>query len=585
MRVRERHLRGLFLLASLVLFGSCALLSHSVQSLPRNESHPPVVNVIVVGATGDLAAKYLWVSLFRLASTDGRTYRFFAGASQSLERGSAWRSEFFNERFAQRVCGAVQAQQGISAAQTKCLEFLEAEFKPSVQYTPLSKESHYRDLGNTLDQMHAGTTEEGRLLYLAIPPQYFLQSCEFIHRFLRPEASENGPAGFLRVVVEKPFGRDLQSARELATRLRSLYSNDELFVMDHYAGKRVVHALRNYFQLNAAVLRPIWNSEHIRDIRIEMTEEATLQNRVHYFDSAGIIRDVMVNHLQLLLNVAVSPAFNAAIYDPSLSSSEFARRVHVAQLRFVESLQIPVQASHQQAPLVVGQYEEYATHYREEMGQNLEKSGHFTPTAAMVELRNSLEEWRNTTFRLAAAKAADARLLTVTVVFRQGTFPIKSSEPCKFTVTIQKAHNADTHQSHRIEWSCDVTDTLQLPEDWEYLDSQDHRIITPSQSNSRTMEETLEASAWKLGDKLSAYDILLRDVARGASGNFADLDEVEAAWKLWIPLVEAAEGYGHRSHDAASLQYVSYPAGTSPWDQLQTNSRSFEDFRTDREEL
>ncbi|KAG6617156.1 GDH/6PGL endoplasmic bifunctional protein [Phytophthora cinnamomi] len=294
-----RHLRplvasGLFLLALPSILVSCALPSLSAG----NGSQTSVVNVIVAGATGDLAAKYLWVALFRLALegavTGGRSYRFFAGASQSLERGRAWRSGFFDEGFALRVCGAVARQQGISAAQTNCLEFLEAEFKPSVQYTPLSKEIHYHELGGSLvEQQSPDNREEGRVVYLAIPPQFFLQSTEFIHRYLRPVSSEKGTAAFLRVVVEKPFGRDLQSAHELATHLRSLYSSDELYLMDHYAGKLIVHALRNYFQLNAAILRPVWNSKHIRGIHIDMAEKATLQNRVSYFDSVGIIRDVM----------------------------------------------------------------------------------------------------------------------------------------------------------------------------------------------------------------------------------------------------------------------------------------------------
>ncbi|EGZ07332.1 hypothetical protein PHYSODRAFT_390062, partial [Phytophthora sojae] len=229
--------------------------------------------------------------------------------------------------------------------------------------------------------------------------------------------------------------------------------------MDHYAGKLVVHGLRSYFQLNAAALRPIWNSDHIRDIHIEMTEKATLQNRVHYFDSAGIIRDVMVNHLQLLLNIA--------------------------------------------PPLVVGQYDEFATHYQDEMGRSLDESGHFTPTAAMVELRSSLQTWSNSTFRLAAAKATEKRVLTVVITFTQETFPAGNSAPCRLTVTIQQGHNADTRHSHRIEWSCDVSNVLSplnLPENWEYSDTHDHRVITPTKPNL----QTVKASSWDLGDELSA---------------------------------------------------------------------------------
>ncbi|KAJ8523960.1 hypothetical protein ON010_g17158 [Phytophthora cinnamomi] len=273
------------------------------------------------------------------------------------------------------------------------------------------------------------------------------------------------------------------------------------------------------------------------------------------------------------------------------SPSECARHVHVAQRRFIESLQSPIQSSRRQQ-LLVGQYQEFATHYREELGRNIDESDHFTPTAAIVEFASSFEEWGNTTFRLTAAKATDDRLLTVTAIFAQGTFPSKSSEPCRFTVTIQREHNADTRQSHRIEWSCDVSDVLgprYIPDDWEYLVTRG-TVISPWQPNAKTAEGTVETSPWELGDELSAYDVLLRDVVLGASSHFADLDEIEAAWALWTPVVVAVERYPHRSTDegdvqAALLQFISYPAGTSPWERLQSSYQLEEHTLTAREEL
>ncbi|POM78816.1 Hypothetical protein PHPALM_3607 [Phytophthora palmivora] len=492
------------------------------------------MNVVLAGATGDLAAKYLWVALFRLSLesklTSGRIFRFFAGASESLERGQAWKESFFDEVFAERVCGSLgeKLEHG-STTQIKCREFLETEFKASVQYSPLRTESHYRELGRRLKEMDEQFgNEEGRMVYLAIPPQFFRQSCELIHRYLRPRHLETGSAGpFLRVVVEKPFGQDLQSARELATHLRAIYNHDELYVMDHYAGKPVVRALRNYFKLNAAALHPMWSAEFIQDIHIEMTETATLQNRVRYFDSAGIIRDIMVNHLQLLLNVAVAPSFDPTIYTTSTLPSEYSQRVHEAQLRFTAALRTPYQHSQYKQSLFVAQYDEYAAHYEADMDEHFDKSDHFTPTAAMIELVSSLDEWRNTTFRIAAAKATATRLLAITITFRDGTFSNSEAHPCSFTVIIQRALNADSSHSHRMEWSCAIdklVQELQLPDDWQYLNSEDHRVIIPTEVKS-SLERDMKAVAWKLGDESSAYDILLREVANGATEYFADLDE------------------------------------------------------------
>ncbi|EEY54432.1 uncharacterized protein PITG_08073 [Phytophthora infestans T30-4] len=216
--------------------------------------------------------------------------------------------------------------------------------------------------------------------------------------------------------------------------------------MDHYAGKPVVQALRSYLQLNTATLNPIWNSNNIQDIHIEMTETATLQHRVSYFDSSGIIRDVMVNHLQLLLNVA---------------------------------------------------YDEYAAHYEAEMSQRSDESDNFTPTAAWIELTSSLDEWRDTSFRLAAAKATAERQLSITVAFNSGVF---QDQQCTLTVIIQRALNVDASEAHRIEWSCDVSEVLpdlQLPKGWKYVEADDHRVVIPQRSEHAT-------AAWELGDEASA---------------------------------------------------------------------------------
>ncbi|RLN94917.1 hypothetical protein BBJ28_00017855 [Nothophytophthora sp. Chile5] len=572
--MRPPRLLLALLLPLLVLLHSLVLDAQS-QPPPTREAEQTqreVVHVIVAGATGDLAAKYLWVALFRLAlqasSTSDRVYRFIAGASVSEERGRIWSRGFFSETFAQRVCGPSQDLAADPAALLICRSFLEDEFKPNVRYRPLRSEPHYQDLATALheaNEQEPNGVEVGRIVYLAIPPQFFLQ-------------------------------------------------NQELYVMDHYAGKLVVHALRNYLQVNAAVLHPIWNTQHIRDIhvtpllcititpvvslliasciwlQIEMTETATLQNRIHYFDSAGIIRDVMVNHLQLLLGVAATPSFEALTTSNAAPSS-----LPQAQLRFIQGLVWP-----QQHALFVAQYEEYATHYQLEMGDDPEGNEEqqnpvtFTPTAASVEFWSSLAEWRNTSFRLSAGKATDERLLAVTVSFREGVFSDTKAPPCAFTVIIQRGINADPRDSHRLEWSCDVSDilkSLQLPTDWEYLDPEDQRVITPKRSTlSDFQRETGLTKPWELGDERSAYDVLLSEVATGDTGHFADLSEVEAAWALWTPIVHAAEAswasFSDEHGDQQQMAPATYPAGSSPWQKRHSNpSSSFDSSPLPKEEL
>eukprot|EP00644_Phytophthora_capsici_P008159 jgi/Phyca11/20239/fgenesh1_pg.PHYCAscaffold_60_\ len=157
--------------AAVHLYGAAVIHQPALKTTVNAEPFH-VVNVIVAGATGDLAAKYLWVALFRLALEEQTLYK------RTLDR------YVFDKEFTERVCGDTGSE--ASTAQTKCRQFLETGFKPN--------------------------------------------SCEMIHR---------------------------HSAHELATHLRERYKSDELYVMDHYAGKPVVHALRNYFHINAAALHPI----------------------------------------------------------------------------------------------------------------------------------------------------------------------------------------------------------------------------------------------------------------------------------------------------------------------------------------
>lgn len=125
-------------------------------------------SLVVVGATGNLAAKYLWPALFRLAFRArlerGERFAVLAGASQAKERGDQWLGEFFASGFGRRVCGDEE----------RCLEFLNSEFLPSVEYLPLRTEQHYREARSVLSQQ-GGDDDVGRIVYLAIPPQYFLQ--------------------------------------------------------------------------------------------------------------------------------------------------------------------------------------------------------------------------------------------------------------------------------------------------------------------------------------------------------------------------------------------------------------------------
>jgi glucose-6-phosphate 1-dehydrogenase len=171
----------------------------------------------------------------------------------------------------------------------------------------LDDESTYRELGEVLKW--AGTDcapDLGRLFYLATPPEFFPTLLTNLkHHGLATDHAQGG--GWSRVVIEKPFGADSQSARELNDLLRRLYSEDQIFRMDHYLGKETVQNLL-VLRFANSVFEPIWNERHIHHIEITAAETAGMVGRGTYFDSAGITRDMIQNHvLQMLALVAIEP--------------------------------------------------------------------------------------------------------------------------------------------------------------------------------------------------------------------------------------------------------------------------------------
>lgn len=260
------------LTALLLWLLACMWTTSALPIHLSDDAHAPsktgVVRVILLGATGNLASKYLWVANFRLAleahELRRQEYRFIAAASDTQLRGDQWKSRFFDAAFLGRVCGnnspPPQSEIGDSLAFDKCATFFHNHFVPRIRYARLREEAHYQQVAQLLaeenDSMRRSSkVEVGRLVYLAIPPTFFAQvstvsecgyedpgakhqhsqnhapfafyeqSSELVHKYFRPQAPTD-PLGsssppYLRVIIEKPFGADSDSALELKDRLHA----------------------------------------------------------------------------------------------------------------------------------------------------------------------------------------------------------------------------------------------------------------------------------------------------------------------------------------------------------------------------
>lgn len=282
--------------------------------------------------------------------------------------------------------------------------------------------------------------------------------------------------------------------------------------------------------------------------------------------STGIIRDVMANHLQLLLGIAVAPSFSELI--PSHADHE--------RLAFAQSLA----RTEAESELLLGQYDEYALHYMQETGQDLPSESSlaspFVPTAALVSLQSSAIHWEDTQFVLSAVKAAQERRLELLIHFKapKETGDQDSNGSCLLHVTIQTRKNAERRTSERIEWTCAFLDGLVTPSGWE-LDNRDQRVMVPTSSTDEKM--------WQRGDERTAYDVLLREATTGDRKHFASMQEAVAAWELWTPIVQHAERATLRglsppsqSQDSQAVppraSYVIYSTGSTPWASAQATA-------------
>ena len=354
---------------------------------------PDPCAIVVFGASGDLTKRKLFPALYSLA------YR-----------------RLLPERFA--VVGVARTEettrQFLTSMRKAVKEFARDPFRSDVfeslaagvRYvaTDFADDSGEDRIGDVLDELdRTRGTNGNRLHYLAVPPPAFPV-------VIREVGERREREGWARVIVEKPFGHDLESARELTTMIRRWFAEDEVFRIDHYLGKETVQNLMA-LRFSNGIFEPLWNRQLIDHVQITVAETIGIEARAGYYDRAGAIRDIFQNHLlQLLALTAMEP--------PIDFTAEAVRNEKVKVLR----------AMHTPGPksVVRGQYgrgfvdgEEVAS-YREEPGVD---SGSLTETYIAAKLYVDNWRWADTPFYVRAGKRLARRETTIAIQFKQAPHP------------------------------------------------------------------------------------------------------------------------------------------------------------------
>ncbi|MFE4208637.1 glucose-6-phosphate dehydrogenase [Streptomyces goshikiensis] len=449
------------------------------QTQSQAQPHPEDHVVVLFGATGDLARRKLLPGLFHLAKAGllPRRYRI-VGSAPAAEALS-------DEEFRAHARQAV-AEFGRSRPEGPEWQEFEAALSFGSADTGAT-EPLVKAVGEA-ERAVGGTPR--RLFHLAVPPVAFTSVIELL--------GATGLARDARVIVEKPFGTDLASARALNAAVHAVFDESRVFRIDHFLGKEAVD---NILALRFAngLFEPLWNREHISHVQIDVPEQIDIQGRAHFFEGTGTFRDMVVTHLfQLLGFVAMEPP--VALEAQSLRDE---------QVKVFRSMR-PLDPAH----VVRGQY----TGYRAEAGVDPASD-----TETFVALRVDIDNWRwaGVPFHLRSGKALAEGRHVVTLGLREpvlGMFPLDAREAADGRANELVIDFADPGSITARFLAKEPGPTMQLAE----------ADMVFGYRGSFTTENALEA-----------YEHLILQAMLGDQSLFTRSDGIERLWEISAPLLDA----------------------------------------------
>lgn len=512
------------LLLILLLF-SQVFGRHNQQTVKYQRN---VTNIVLVGATGDLAKRYLWQGFFKLfteETTDRNTFRFYATARDVPETGK--------KKIDSILGGSLKCSGSEHACGQKKRAFAEV-----VQYHALTDEKDYSSLCHIIaENLKPEEQEKGRIFYLSVPPFAYIQIAKRIHTFCRNHGDDQT---WSRLVLEKPFGSDFTTAQELAKNMAEYFQEREIYRIDHYLGKTGVTQILDFRINYHDMYEGLWNSDHIERVEIVLKERGDCKGRTNFYDHYGVVRDVMQNHMtELLVMVAMEMP----------NSKDNQTGVMQNKLRLLREIKPMNRWSG-----IIGQYEQYNTHYSEEKGQrkiaDFQRSN--TPTFAAVSVFINNARWEGVPFILVSGKQLDERTAYVRIVFKQNVHRLCSksvkSDHCGIRQIVFNI------QGERLKKPAVLISGI-LPKP---------KLFQPLQISMENKTEELfgcsvtNFQALIQNDSTDAYTTLISAIYHERKNLFVGTEDLLISWKVWSHFLDSLNYQVPRQYDQDNLDLLEF---------------------------
>jgi len=460
----------------------------------KDERIPEPCIVVIFGASGDLTKRKLLPALYHLDQS-GLLPKDFAVVGVARRDLSA--------TFGPDMQDGIFKGGGVEENDPKLKPFMDR-----VQYfaTEFDDDNGYEKLKAYLADLDTKFNTKGnRLFYLAVAPEFF---ADIVHRLGNHGMATPAPGAenWVRVIIEKPFGTDLESARKLNDEVNSVLSEDQIFRIDHYLGKETVQNIL-VFRFGNGIFEPVWNRNYIDHVEITAAESIGIEGRGPFYEKAGAVRDVLQNHVMEVLSfVAMEP--------PDSFQADAVRTEKLKVWRAIEGIPIENAVRGQYGPGTVDG--KPAAGYREE-----DRVSPTSSTETFAAIRVEIENWRwaGVPFYLRAGKRLQQRVTEVTIVFKQPP------------LHLFKSNSSDDKIEPNVI-------TMRIQPD-EGISLRFGAKVPGPTTNVRQVDMHFSYAAAFGKSSANGYERLLLDAMLGDATLFAHRDGVEATWALFTPILEA----------------------------------------------